>query len=196
MNARKIREDIGRVKTSCQRRDFINALILLAGCIKELGGQRVPQDFRTEFREALNSLTSDPTFKQFHPNPIIYKPGGEREILAILIQVYQNVVGKKNTETFEETAERKLRIDMALRDAKNYLSKGQGTDADRSFAEAIKNYRDEYSLFLVIAHIYMDYKEYGRALGYIREGLKRHPQEPSLLRLAETCMQMRADAAK
>lgn len=196
MNTRKIREDIGRVKTSCQRRDLPTALLLLIGCIKELGGMRVPTDFRTDFREALNAITADPQFKELTPQPVPYKAGAEREILTILVQTYQKLVGKKNEESFEEAAERKLRIDVALRNAKTYLTRGQSAEADRAFTEAVKNYRDENALFLVIARTYMEFKEYGRALGYIREGLKRAPQEQSLQDLAETCMQLRAEAAR
>ncbi|MBQ7608202.1 MAG: hypothetical protein IJU76_09570 [Desulfovibrionaceae bacterium] len=196
MNARKIREDLGRVKTSCQRRDLKTALLLLISSVKELNGQRFPTDMRTDFREALNAATADPQFKKIYTQPIIYKAGAEREIVILLARVYQTLIGKQSEETFEEAADRKLRIDSAIRDAKNYLARGQMREAEASFTEALKNYRDEHSIFLVIARLYMDCKEYGRALGYIREGLKKIPEDASLRELGETCLRLRGDAAR
>ena len=196
MNIRKIREDLGRVKTSCQRRDFSHALYLLIASLKELAWQRPPSDLRTDFREAINFVGSDPQFKELSGKPLIYKPGAERELLTFLIQIYQTLTGKKNNESYEEALERKLKIDHALRDGKHFLSRRQINDAEACFAEAIKNYRDEHALFLMIARSYIEIKEFARGLGYLREGLKRAPNDPSLLKLADECLRMRAEAEK
>ena len=196
MNIRKIRENLGRVKTSCQRRDFSHALYLLIAALKELAGQRPPTDLRADFREAINMVGGDPQFKEFSSAPLIYKPGGERELLTLLIQIYQTLAGKKNTESYEEALERKLKIDHALRDGKHFLSRHQIADAETCFAEAIKNYRDEHALFMMIARAYIEIKEFARGLGYLRDGLKRAPNDPNLLRLAEDCLRMRAEKEK
>ncbi|MBO4369618.1 MAG: hypothetical protein J5803_05920 [Desulfovibrio sp.] len=194
MNIRKIREDLGRVKTGCQRRDVQHALYLLIGSLKELGGQRPTTDLRSDFREAINTMASDPEFKAICTQPLIYKPGNEREILTLLIQVYQVMVGKKNSESYEEACERKLKIDHSLRDGKKFLSHGRIQDAELCFAEAIKNYKDEHALFLMIAKAYIEIKEFSRGLGYLREGLKRAPQDPNLRQLADECLKMRAES--
>ena len=196
MNVRKIREDLGRVKTSCQRRDFQHGLYLLIASLKELGGQRPTTDIRSDLREAVNTIASDPEFKAVCAQTISYKPGAERELLSMLIQIYQTLVGKKNSESYEEAAERKLKIDQALRSGKNFLSHGRLADAEACFADAIKNYRDENALFLMIARAYIELKEYGRGLGYLREGLKRAPQDPNMLKLADECLRMRAETGK
>ncbi|MBO4336229.1 MAG: hypothetical protein J5846_10445 [Desulfovibrio sp.] len=196
MNIRKIRESLGRVKTSCQRRDFSHALYLLIASLKELAGQRPPTDLRSDFREAINLVGSDPQFKELSANPLIYKPGAERELLTLLIQIYQTLTGKKNTESYEEALERKLKIDHALRDGKHFLSRRQIAEAEACFAEAIKNYRDEHALFLMIARAYIEIKEYARGLGYLRDGLKHAPNDPNLLRLADECLRMRTESEK
>ena len=41
MNARKVREDLGRAKACCARRDTERALFLTISALKELGGQIV-----------------------------------------------------------------------------------------------------------------------------------------------------------
>ncbi|MBQ9536864.1 MAG: hypothetical protein IJU79_03635 [Desulfovibrionaceae bacterium] len=191
MNIRKIREDLGRVKSSCQRRDFNNALFLLISSLKELGGQRAPLDLRQDFRDALFAICSDPNYKSVRPTPVIYNAGKEREILAQMLQVYQAIVGQVETESYEVAAARKLKIDQALRDGKNFLSRGLVPEAELSFAEAVKNYRTENALFAIIAREFMAVKEYGRGLGYLREGLKRAPTDPMLRELANECMRLR-----
>lgn len=196
MNVRKIREDLGRIQPSCQRRDFNHALVLLINSLKDLGGQRAPLDIRQDFRDALTTICSDPIFKGVYATPIIYAPGKEREILGILVKVYQTIVGQAEQETFEEAAARKLKIDHALRDAKNFLAKGLVSEADQFFGEAIKNYRDENALFAVIAREFMGVKEYARAQGYLKFGLKKAPNDPLLLSLAMECQNLRAQAGR
>ena len=63
MNTRKIREDLGRVKASCMRRDFERALFLTISALRELGGQTAPSDLRGDFRTAVSYLVADPEYK-------------------------------------------------------------------------------------------------------------------------------------
>ena len=191
VNIRKIREDLGRAKSSCQRRDFLQGLFLLISSLKELGGQRAPTDLRSDFREAIASVCADPLYKAVKPTPISYVAGRERDILTQMVQVYQTVVHKKNTETYEEAAERKLKLDHALRDGKRFLASRQIAEAELCFADSIKYCRYENALFAMIARAYIDIKEYTRGLGYLREGLKRAPNDTALLALAESCQRMR-----
>ena len=194
MNIRTIRENLGRSKTCCQRREFQQGLFLVISALRDLGGLRAPTDIRQDFRDAISMVCSASEFKTLRPTPIIYTAGKERDILAQLIKIYQMYVNSKNSETYEEAAARKLKIDHALRNGKNCLSRGNLQDADRCFGEAIQNYRDEIALFSVIAKEYMALKEYGRALGYLREGVKRAPKDTNLLRLADECLRLRQDA--
>ena len=53
MNARKVREDLGRAKACCARRDTERALFLTISALKELGGQSAPLDLRGDFRAAV-----------------------------------------------------------------------------------------------------------------------------------------------
>ncbi|MBQ7585432.1 MAG: hypothetical protein IJU40_04185 [Desulfovibrionaceae bacterium] len=112
------------------------------------------------------------------------------------MQVYQALQGKVEKETYEEAAARKLKIDHALRDGKNYLKRGLVSEADLSFAIAVKNYRDENALFAMIAREFIAVKEYARGLGYLKAGLKVAPQDPLLNQLAQECMRLRTQAGK
>ena len=63
MNARKVREDLGRAKACCARRDTERALFLTISALKELGGQSAPLDLRGDFRAAVADLAVDPELK-------------------------------------------------------------------------------------------------------------------------------------
>lgn len=95
MNARKIRENLGRAKASCQRRDFPRAVYLTIAAFKELGGQTAPTDLRGDFRNALTVLTSDPQYKKECGQPLNYQPGKERELLIFFIKLYKELRGRK-----------------------------------------------------------------------------------------------------
>ena len=196
MNARKIREHLGQARTSCQRRDFTRALNLTIMALKELGKQSAPIDTRSDFRDTLTELSADPTFKANVKTPISYQPGKELEIREILVNLYNTLQGVASNEDYDTALQRKLGIDHALRDGKAFLSRGKLPEAEASFAEALKNYRDEDSLFAVIARAYMEKEEYVRALGYLREGLKKAPSNSDLLRLSEECARLRQQAGK
>ncbi|WP_022654980.1 M48 family metallopeptidase [uncultured Desulfovibrio sp.] len=194
MNARKIREDLGRAKASCQRRDFLRAVYLTINALKELGGQNVPTDMRGDFRTTLSVLTSDPQYKKECGQPLIYQPGKERELLIFFINLYKKLQGQENQEDYKTTLQRKINLDRCLKDGKLFLKQGKPSEADTSFAEALKYYENEFAVFSIMAKTMLEAGEYVRALGHVRRGLKERPEDADLRRLAEECLRLRAQA--
>ncbi|MGE9985845.1 tetratricopeptide repeat protein [Desulfovibrio sp. SGI.169] len=196
MNARKIREDLGRAKTSCQRNDLSRAIYLTISAFRELGGQNAPTDLRGDFRTTLAALASDPQYKKECGQALAYQPGKERELLALLINVYKELRGQEDQEDYETTLQRKLNLDRCLKDGKLFLKQGKPSEADTCFAEALKYYKNEYAAFAVMARAMLEAGEYVRALGHVRRGLKVRPEDAELRHLAEECLRLRAQAGR
>ena len=193
MNIRKIREDLGRAKSSCQRRDFTRALGLLVSAFKELGSQNVPMDLRSDFRNALDDLCADPTFKKECPKPISYQPGKEKEIYAFLNKLYKHILGQEDKEDDEATLQRKLNLDHSIYEGKQLLSQGKVSEADAAFVKALTFVKNEYAAFAIIAKALLEAKECVRAFGHVRKGLKLRPDDKELQELAVQCQKMREE---
>lgn len=196
MNTRKIREDLGRVRTCVQRRDYPRAVQLFCNGLRELGGQTAPMDVRGDIRTALGDLCGDPVYKKSNPHALSYQPGKERELLVFFTKFYADLSGQEEEEDYEATLARKLNLDRCINDGKVFLSQGKPSDADNCFAEAFKYYKNEIAAHALMARAMMDAKEYVRALGYIRKGLNEKPDNADLRQLAEECLKKRAGAGR
>ncbi|MBQ3060555.1 MAG: hypothetical protein IJD16_09655 [Desulfovibrio sp.] len=196
MNIRKIREELGRARASCQRRDFLRAVYLTISAFKELGGQTAPSDLRGDIRTALETLTADPLYKKECPRPVSYQPGKERELLIFFIKLYKKLQGQEEQEDYEATLQRKLRLDRAIRDGKAWLAQKKPSEADACFTEGLSHCRTEYAAYSMIARALLEAGEYVRALGHLRNGLKLQPDDAQMRELAEECLRLRAAAGK
>lgn len=192
MNIRKIREDLGRSKSSLQRRDFPRALFLFAGALKELGGQGAPTDLRGDIRTALADLCADPDYKKECSQPLSYQPGKERDLLLAINDIYKRIMGQEDAEDYESTLRRKLNLDRCFRDGRQFLAQNRPSDADDCFAELFSYYKNEFAVHGMIAKAMMEAGEYVRALGYLRNGLKERPDDAELRAMAEECLKLRA----
>lgn len=192
MNTRRIREDLGRVRTCIQRMDYPRAIQHFCQAIRELGGQSAPMDIRGDFRSALTDLCANAAYRQINAQPLPYQPGKERELLAFFTEFYNQLVGQEDEEDYEQTLRRKLSLDRCLGDGKGYVSQGRFSEADDCFAKAITFYKDEIAAFAIMARAMMDAGQYVRALGYVRKGLEKQPDNAELAALGEECNRMRA----
>lgn len=196
MNPRKIREDLGRIRTCIQRRDFPRALNLLCQSLKDVGAQAAPTDLRGDFRTALADVCADATYKKHFNQAKVYQPGKERELYSFFHKFYNQLVGQEEEEDYEETLQRKLNLDRCINDGKAFLSQNKHSEADDCFAEAMKYYKDEIMAFGMMARAMMDAGQYVRALGYVRKGLQEQPKNADLLKLNDECQRLRAKAGK
>lgn len=191
MNARKIREDLGRAKACCSRHDTERALFLTISALKELGGQSAPLDLRGDFRATLAELATDPDLKAAGAPVSVYSPGGEKELLQQLSQFYRAMKGQEKEEEYQLALQRKLNLDHCFSDGKKFLAEGKPSEADACFAEALKHYKDEKAIFGMMARAMMDAGEYVRAIGHARMGLKEMPDDAELARIIEECTRLR-----
>lgn len=191
MNTRKIRENLGRIKSCCMRGEAERALFLAIGALKELGGQTAPSDLRSDFRNALADLSIISEIKNSVGKALNYVPGTERELLQQFSKLYRTMLGQENDEEYQAALQRKLQLDRCFNDGKKFLKEGKSSEADASFAEALKYYRDEYAIFAMMARAMLDAGEPVRALGHVRAGLKLHPDDARLNALASECAAMR-----
>lgn len=194
MNIRKIREDLGRAKASCMRRDLLRALYLTITALKELGGQTAPSDLRGDIRTAVNTLAFDPGLVDHLPPNVAYQPGNEKELIQIFAKTYKEFKAHDEKEDYETTLQRKLNLDRWIRDGKKFLEEGRPSDADACFSEAMKFYKDEQAVFAMMGKAMMDAGEYVRAMGHARNGLKENPENEDLTRLLEECTRLRPQA--
>lgn len=196
MNARKIREDLGRIKTCIQRRDFPRAIYLFCISLKDLGGQAAPMDLRGDFRTALAEICADPIYKKEYPQALSYQPGKERDLLVFFNAFYKELVGNEGKEDYEATLQRKLALDRYLNDGKAFLKQGNPSEADNSFSEAFKYYKNEFAIYSMMAQAMLDAGQAARALGYVRKGLTERPDDQKLLALAQECAKQRGKGSK
>jgi tetratricopeptide (TPR) repeat protein len=195
VNTRLIRENLGKAKLSTSRQELRRALFLTIAAIKELGGKPFPFDMRGEFREVLSNLLADPEFRKVCTRPIAYQPGKEGEILAIMANAWKILNGAVEAEDYEATLSRKLKLDRSIIEGRRLLSEGKPSEADAAFAEAMKYYKDETAVFLLFAKVFMEAKEYVRALGHLRQGLKVDPDNETMRSMAEECLNLRNPSA-
>lgn len=196
MNPRKIREDLGRIRTCLQRRDFPRALNLLCASLKDLGNQSAPTDLRGDFRTAIADICADATYKKTFNQAQTYQPGKEKELLAFFKKFYNQLEGQEEEEPYEEALQRKLNLDRCINDGKAFLSQNKPSEADQCFAEAMKYYKDEIMAFGMMARAMMEAGQYVRALGYVRKGLQQQPKNPDLIKLGEECQKNRDKTGK
>lgn len=196
MNARKIREDLGKVRTCIQRRDYPRAIFLFCTALKELGGQAAPMDLRGDIRTALTDLCADPAYKKEYPQALVYQPGKERDLMVFFNKFYKQIMGTEEQEDYEATLQRKLNLDRCINDGKSFLGQGKPSEADNCFTEALKYYKNEIAAFAMMAKAMMDAGHYVRALGYVRKGLAEKADDAELARLAGECSRMRAQSGR
>ena len=191
MNAHNVREYLGKARTASKRGELARSLNFVVSALKSLEGQPAPTDLRGDIRDALADLNADPGFKNAAGEPVAYQPGQERALLNFFIRLSNSLLGLEEQEDHEVALQRKLNLDRCLKDGRKFLQEGKITEADQSFADACKFYKNESGLFALIAKALMEAGEYVRALGYIRQGMKINPNDKGLACLAEECARLR-----
>lgn len=196
MNSRKIREDLGRVRTCIQRLDYPKAVQHFCQALRALGGQTAPMDLRGDFRTALTDLCANAAYRQDNAQPMSYQPGKERDLLAFFTSFYNKLSGQEEDEDYQTTLQRKLSLDRCICDGKAFISQNKFTEADDCFVKAMKFYKNEIAAFAIMARAMMDAGQYVRALGYVRKGLEKQPDNADLAALGEECNKNRAKGAR
>jgi tetratricopeptide (TPR) repeat protein len=192
MNIRQIRENLGRVRTNFQRNDMIRAVQCFVAGLQGLDGDAPPTDIRGDIREAVQCLVGDKQVKALLPaGQFGYTPGQAKELLALFTKILGQLKDAAEAEDHETALARKIKIDQAYNAGKKHLEQGRVSEADASFSEAVRSYRDEHRLFHMIAGLLVDAKEVVRAGPYLKKGLEALPGDPELLELLERARALR-----
>lgn len=194
MNPSSIRTKLGQAKSSFHRRDFPRGLFLTVQALKELGGQTAPSDLRSDFRTTIDELAADPVYKKECGQALGYQPGKERELGTFLNKLYNQIQGIAGQEDHETTLKRKLDLDHAIHEGRQLLGQGKVSEADTVFNNAAALIKNEYSAYAMMAKALMEAREYVRALGHLRKGLKLTPNDSAMLALATECQKLREQA--
>ncbi len=176
MSQKNIIDNLGRVKTYHYKNEGTKALNSLIIALRSLVKQgQVPTVLRGQVREATSYIGSDKNIQKHSKTPIAYSPGKEKELLANLEKIYETIEGVAGTETKEQAKERKLQLDKFYNLGLKLLNAGKISEADQSFHEALKYYRNEKKIYTMIAKALCNAKEFVRASDYLKKAYQISP---------------------
>jgi tetratricopeptide (TPR) repeat protein len=192
MDARQIREELGRARSAYQKKETVRALTALITALRAAlslpGG--LPSDIRSLLREVVQLVGKDElVLPHIADAPLAYQQGKERQLLSLLVTVHNEVVARMNAEDYETAAARKLRIDQALNQGVRSLEAKKLSEADEYFQQAIANYRDEHRVFYYIGKLLFDAGANKRALFYLRKGAEQAPEDAEMSTLMNVAAQ-------
>ena len=191
MNILQIREHLGRVKAYYLKNETLRALASLInglrGALALPGG--LPTDVRGPLREAVQMVSRDELVKKHSEVQLAYQQGQERQLLAALMTLHQNIEAELNTEDDATATARKLRLDQALNQGLRSLEAGRVSEADEYFQQALANYRDEHRMFFYIGKSLVEANVPKRALPYLRKGLETNPDDEEMTAMLEKANQ-------
>ncbi len=192
MDIKEVRTHLGRVKTYCSRKETERALASMVMGLKGMGNKAFPSDLRSIIREVVQVLGKDEVVVKVIGKPVTYQPGQEQALLAAFAKVYKVIRGEAETENHDKALGRKLGIDHALNQGMKLLEQNRVSEADECFGQAVKNYKDEHSLFAIIGKALMDANQVRRAFPYLKRGVEVNPQNANVKELLAKCMELRA----
>ena len=192
MDMRQVREHLGRVKPYYLKNETLRALNSLItglkGALLLPGG--IPTPVRGSVREAVQLMSRDEMVKKRLPAQFMYQSGQERQLLAMLINIYKNIETELNTEDYETTSQRKQQLDNTLNQGLRSLEAGRIPEADEYFHQALTHYRDEHRLFFFIAKSLIEADAPKRAVPFLRKGLEVIPNDAEMAALLDRATQM------
>lgn len=197
MDIREIREQLGRVKPYYLKNEMLRAVGSAVLGVKGVVQMGTPPttEVRSLIREGMQLLSRDETIRETLKTPLNYQAGQERSLLAQLASLYKQLLEEQNREDRDVAFARKQKLDQALNLGMRFLSQNQISEADAQFAEAVAQYKDEHTMFRLIAKALMEAGEYKRAMPYLKKGLEALPTDQELLDLFEQIKEKRAAGA-
>lgn len=193
MNAREIREQIGRVKPYYLRNEILRAVTSLVSALGGIGNTMPGMDLRGPLREAIQLISRDQKVKDFLKGPLAYQPGQERLIYTQLVQVQAMLQSAENFESREDALKRKLQLDQAFNRGLRSLEQNRVSEADTEFNLAISFYKNEDRIFYMIAAALLAAGEVRRAYPYAKQGMEVQGKDASMQILFAEINRQRAE---
>lgn len=190
-----VRENLGRVKAYYLRNDSLRALnCMILGVKEACRVPALPTEIRGLIREAAQTLTRDENLKAVLRGPLIYTPGQERQLLAVLADLYKRYLEETQREDRATALARKQKLDQAFNTGVKLLEQKLVSEADASFGEAVTNYKDEHRLFMLIGRALMGAGEVRRAIPYLKRGTEADSADKDCLQLLNEAVEMKGNA--
>ncbi|MEG2173629.1 MAG: hypothetical protein RRY29_10310 [Desulfovibrionaceae bacterium] len=183
MTIREIREQLGRVKPYYLRNETLRALAALVSALVGMGNTPPTADVRGPLREAIQLISRDPQVKERLTGPLIYQPGHEKAILALLIPIYKAMHAAENAETHDEALARKVQLDQSYTQALRHIEQNRISEADAEFSRTLTFYKDEHRIFFMIAQALLAAGEVRRAYPYAKRGAEVQADQPEMQEL-------------
>ncbi len=192
MDAKTLLSTIVRAQVQLNKKESLEAMKLLTTALQESGKlASVPVEIKAKLRDSLQTLAKDPLFLEYCPKGISYTPGKEAALGAGMQKVVDVIVKKLSTESKEQTRARKMQLDIHYNEGLRLLGRGEASEADEQFAQAISFCKDEFSLYALIGKALMDAGEVRRSLPYFKKGLDASPDDAKMKELCAKAIEMR-----
>lgn len=191
MTPREIREHLGRVKTYYLRNESQRALASTIAALRGMGSTPLPTELRSALREALQFLAKDKSITAHMQAPLIYQPGQEKSILVMLTNAYKAMDAAAALEDHAATLARKLHLDQSYNEGLKLLAQQKPSEADACFATALKSYKDEQRIFVLMGKALMEAGEVRRALPYLKRAVEVLPQDEDVRAMLAECTRLR-----
>lgn len=178
MDMKDILGHLGRIKIYYKRNEIISALgffvMALQGIIPI---NALPTDLKSRIREAVQLFGRDERVKKYYPNGLVYQPGNEKALYVAVKSIYKQLKEGQKGEELIAARTRILKLDDQFNEGLRSLAKGNVSEADAYFAEAVSCVKDEIRLYSFIGKALLEAKEVRRAFPYLRKGVELAPDD-------------------
>ncbi len=181
MNTKIVSENLGKIKAHQFKAKGSELLPFYVKALREICKSSAPLSttLRTPLREATAILAKDPAIETIAKKKINYNPGNEKELLEIAERCHNFFSKAASFEKKEDAQKRKLRMDKALTIGKKLLAQGKFSEADQAFQEAVKCYKNEHKLFIIITKALCEAGQYKRSTTYLKRAKEILPANDS-----------------
>ncbi len=186
MSQKNVLDNLGRVKAYYHKNESSKALLSFINALKIVtkNPAQVPTSTRAMIRESVGYITSDQEIKKFLKKPLMYNPGKEKEMLDLCMNAYALMEGAQGLETKEQSRERKANLDKFYNFGIKLLAAKKVSEADKAFQEALKYFKNEKRLFILITTQLCEASEFVRASGYLKRAYELFPDSQEVRDLA------------
>ncbi len=191
MKISEMRDQLIRAKLHYGQNKTIECIGTTIMVLRALGDKSASSEVAGALREVMLLIGKDCVVTDILGREITFSAGQEKNILMCLSQVFKTLMDNKNKEDHATALARKLNIDKYLNEGMRYIKENKVSDADQSFSEAIKYYKDEHSLFLLIGEALMEAGAAKRAFPYLAKGVTSAPDEPKMQETYDRCVQLK-----
>ncbi len=186
MKASEMRDHLIRAKLYYGQSKTKECIGLVIVVLRALGDATPASDVAGALRDLMLLLGKDSIVTDVLGKELVFAPGQEKNILVGLAHVFKAIMSQQ--EDHETAMARKLNIDKYFNEGLHCIKENKLSEAVQNFDDAIKYYKDEHSLFILIGQALMDAEAPKRAFPYLSKGLIAAPQDARMQSLYEQCV--------